>query len=206
MAGTPGPFDAFDMSKMAFGGMGQMFEGMEAVKRAWSAFNVPTSLVPTLDVEELDKRIADLKAVEQWLNLNVTMLRGTIQGMEIQRGTLAAVKAFGASFSAPADSAASAPRKPARPAEPPRAESAARAARERPTSAADTKDTKNPDKPEQASPASVAGLDATAWWNILQNNFNQVAQAALSGSGLPGAAFGGKSSESPAKAKARTRS
>ena len=95
MAGTTGPFD---LGKMAFGGLGQMFDGIDSVKRAWSMFNAPSALVPTLDVDELDKRIADLKAVEQWLNLNVSMLRGTIQGLEIQRGTLAAVKAFGASF------------------------------------------------------------------------------------------------------------
>jgi pyruvate/2-oxoglutarate dehydrogenase complex dihydrolipoamide acyltransferase (E2) component len=96
MAGTTGPFD---LGKMAFGGLGQMFDGIDSVKRAWSMFNAPSALVPTLDVDELDKRIADLKAVEQWLNLNVSMLHGTIQGLEIQRGTLAAVKAFGASFS-----------------------------------------------------------------------------------------------------------
>jgi hypothetical protein len=83
MAGTTGPFD---LGKMAFGGLGQMFDGIDSVKRAWSMFNAPSALVPTLDVDELDKRIADLKAVEQWLNLNVSMLHGTIQGLEIQRG------------------------------------------------------------------------------------------------------------------------
>ncbi|MCX7202333.1 MAG: hypothetical protein NTV17_08640 [Burkholderiales bacterium] len=81
MAGTTGPFD---LGKMAFGGLGQMFDGIDSVKRAWSMFNAPSALVPTLDVDELDKRIADLKAVEQWLNLNVSMLHGTIQGLEIQ--------------------------------------------------------------------------------------------------------------------------
>jgi hypothetical protein len=191
------------MSKMGFGGMGQMFEGMEAVKRAWSAFNVPTNLVPTLDVEELDKRIADLKAVEQWLNLNVTMLRGTIQGMEIQRGTLAAVKAFGASFGVPAGVAATTARKPTRSAEPPRAEPV-RTARERSGSA--TADTKANDKAAAAAPTSVAGMDASAWWNMLQNNFNQVAQAAMSGSGLPGTAFGAPPKTSKDKPKPRTRS
>jgi pimeloyl-ACP methyl ester carboxylesterase len=41
-----------------------------------------------------DARIADLKAVEQWLNVNQSMLHNTIQGLEIQRGTLAAIRAF----------------------------------------------------------------------------------------------------------------
>jgi signal transduction histidine kinase len=91
MAGTPGPFD---LNPFALGGLTQMMQHMETASRAWSGLNVPSSMLPTLDVGELDKRIADLKAIEQWLNLNVNMLRGTIQGLEIQRGTLAAVKAF----------------------------------------------------------------------------------------------------------------
>ena len=93
-----GASKAFDMSRMAIGGIGQMLDSVEFVRRAWSGLNIPSTMVPTVDIEELDKRIADLKAVEQWLNLNLSMLHGTIQGLEIQRGTLAAVKAFGATL------------------------------------------------------------------------------------------------------------
>ncbi len=46
------------------------------------------------DPAELEKRIADLKTVEQWLDFNLTLLRTTIQGLEIQRGTLLALKAW----------------------------------------------------------------------------------------------------------------
>lgn len=81
-----------DMSKMAFDGFGQMMDTMEQVKRAWSTFDLPTPFTPTLSVADLDKRIADLRAIEQWLTLNQNMLRGTIQGLEIQRGTLNAVR------------------------------------------------------------------------------------------------------------------
>jgi hypothetical protein len=34
----------------------------------------------------------DLRAVESWLQLNLSMLSTTIQGLEIQRSTLAAIK------------------------------------------------------------------------------------------------------------------
>jgi hypothetical protein len=51
-----------------------------------------------MSTEDLDKRIADLKAVESWLNMNVTMLRGTIQTMEVQRATLSTLKSMGASM------------------------------------------------------------------------------------------------------------
>ncbi len=46
------------------------------------------------DIRELDKRIAELKAVEQWLSLNLNLLKTTIQGLEVQRGTLAALQTF----------------------------------------------------------------------------------------------------------------
>jgi uncharacterized membrane-anchored protein YhcB (DUF1043 family) len=44
--------------------------------------------IPTLDIEELDKRIKDLKSVESWLSLNLNILQTTIQGLEVQRATL----------------------------------------------------------------------------------------------------------------------
>lgn len=211
MAGKTEPFD---LSKMAFGGLGQMFDGIDSVKRAWSMFNAPSALIPTLDVDELDKRIADLKAVEQWLNLNVNMLRGTIQGLEIQRGTLAAVKAFGASFSgaAPAGAASRAsswaepkqgPAASPAPASPPRPEPEPSKS-SRPAGAGRAQRTgtsaQSAGGVSQASTGTgVPGIDASAWWNLLQGTFNQVAQAALSGSGLPGS--GGASATGAVAAK-----
>ena len=46
------------------------------------------------DLRELDKRITEMKAVEQWLSLNLNLLKTTIQGLEVQRGTLAAIQSF----------------------------------------------------------------------------------------------------------------
>ncbi|RPH44599.1 MAG: hypothetical protein EHM87_09880 [Burkholderiales bacterium] len=186
---------AFDMGKMAMGGIGQVLDSVDFVKRAWGGLNLPSTLVPTVDIDELDKRIADLKAVEQWLNMNLSMLRGTIQGLEIQRGTLAAVKAFGASFgpqaqpaeapaAAPARTAARAPApppapaaEPDEPAEAPAAKATGRPAGGKPASP----------KPE-LPPTMLPGINPTAWWNLLQQNFNQVAQSALTGGGLQDAA------------------
>lgn len=44
--------------------------------------------VPTLDPQELDKRIQELKTVQFWLEQNARMLSMTIQTMEVQRMTL----------------------------------------------------------------------------------------------------------------------
>ena len=45
-------------------------------------------VVPTLDPQELDKRINELRTVQFWLEQNVRMIAGTIQALEVQKMTL----------------------------------------------------------------------------------------------------------------------
>ena len=66
------------------------------------------SAFPGLDVDELEKRIKDLKSVENWLNINLNILKSTIQGLEVQHATMMALKSFGDAVSA-AGAAATAP-------------------------------------------------------------------------------------------------
>ena len=70
---------------------------LEFVRGMWNnvGFALPGMVTPTLDVNELDKRIADLKAVENWLKMNLSMLQMTTQGLEMQRAAIAAVQAMG---------------------------------------------------------------------------------------------------------------
>jgi hypothetical protein len=76
-----------------------MTDPFEFLKKSWAGINsLPKSVTPTFDIEELDKRITDMKAVENWLQLNLSMLQGTIKSMEIQRGTLATLKDLGQSL------------------------------------------------------------------------------------------------------------
>jgi hypothetical protein len=190
----------FDPPFPGFAGFGPMMEQMESFKRLWSSMDVSSRLVPTLDIGELDKRIADLKAVEQWLNLNIGMLRGSIQGLEIQRGTLAAVQAFGSSFAVPGARAnpASAPKastpEPREPSEPPAPEGSAR----RPASEASS-------VAASASPLP-AGIDPSAWWNLLQSNFQQIAQAALASAPVPVASPSSSGPAAQTSTRASTRS
>ncbi|WP_114639317.1 PhaM family polyhydroxyalkanoate granule multifunctional regulatory protein [Polynucleobacter necessarius] len=67
-----------------------------------------SSAFPGMDIEELEKRIKDLKSVENWLNLNLNILKSTIQGLEVQHATMMALKSFGDAVSA-ANAAATAP-------------------------------------------------------------------------------------------------
>ncbi|WP_374326124.1 PhaM family polyhydroxyalkanoate granule multifunctional regulatory protein [Azonexus sp.] len=67
------------------------------MRNLWSnmGFGLPGMVTPTFDVEELDKRIKDLKAVEGWLRMNLSMLQMTIQGLEMQRSTVNTMQAMG---------------------------------------------------------------------------------------------------------------
>jgi hypothetical protein len=70
-----------------------------------------TSPFPGLDIEELEKRIKDLKSVENWLNLNLNILKSTIQGLEVQHATMMALKSFGDAVSAAGAAASNATEK-----------------------------------------------------------------------------------------------
>ena len=54
--------------------------------------NLGNWVAPTLNVEELDRRIEELKAVQFWLDQNATALKATIQALEVQKMTLATLK------------------------------------------------------------------------------------------------------------------
>ena len=55
-------------------------------------------VAPTVSVEELDKRIAELKAVLFWLEQNSTALKATIQALEVQKMTLATLQGMNLSM------------------------------------------------------------------------------------------------------------
>jgi hypothetical protein len=71
----------------------------ELLKKMWGPMGLP--LAPLLDPNDIEKRIADLKSVESWLSLNMNVLRMTIQGLEMQKATLAAFQAMQPKPSAP---------------------------------------------------------------------------------------------------------
>ena len=54
--------------------------------------NLSNWVAPTLNVEELEKRIEELKAVHFWLEQNSRALGATIQALEVQKMTLATLK------------------------------------------------------------------------------------------------------------------
>lgn len=127
-------------------------------------------MTPLTNIEELDKRITDLRAVEQWLKLNLSMLQSSIQALEVQRATLSTLRAFGAfaqsQMAPPAASSASS--STSSHASSSSSHASSHAAREQ-ESAADA---------SASDSAPPPGFDASAWWNLLQAQFNQLAQFA----------------------------
>jgi len=69
---------------------------LEFMRSMWGkmGFSLPGMVTPTLDVDELDKRIADMKAVENWLKMNLSSLQMATQGLEMQRATIATMQAM----------------------------------------------------------------------------------------------------------------
>jgi hypothetical protein len=164
------------MLKPPAANMPGMTDTLDFVKNLWGSMNLPgTNLsgmaAPPLSAEDLDKRIADLKAVESWLNMNVTMLRGTIQTMEVQRATLSTLKSMSASMAeAMRQSGVSAEKMAGMPFAPFFGQPAAGGG-----------GTAQPGTGAQAQdPAAALGMPtAMAWWNMLQEQFTQAVATAM---------------------------
>lgn len=166
--------------------MGAISDPLNFVKNLWGGMQVPGMVTPTVSVDELDKKIQDLKTVESWLNVNMTMLRGTIQALEVQRSTIATIKAMGETFaqqmgnSTPAAASAGAgntgwpmpssesAKKP-EPAPEPKSEPA-QASEPAKESAGTSK----------AEPASMFANPASLW-TLLQDQFKQAVSSAMAG-------------------------
>ena len=66
----------------------------EMFRRLWGPLGVPIPgmAMPTLDPAEVEKRIVELKSVEGWLNMNLNMVKLSIQGLEMQKAALQAMQ------------------------------------------------------------------------------------------------------------------
>jgi hypothetical protein len=62
----------------------------EFFQKMWNptSFPLPGMFTPTLDPQEIDKKITELTAVESWLKMNLTFLQMTIKTLEMQKSAL----------------------------------------------------------------------------------------------------------------------
>ena len=181
--------NAFSSNPFVLPGMGQsgdaasnpLLASMEMMRKAFTSLTGPGGLnaglqmTRAMDPDELEKKIADLRAVENWLKLNLSMLSSTIQGMEVQLATIVTLKSYmpgmtGETGTTNAASASNAPKS----IWPETTATAASAKEEVRPSAASSKADDSSSTSEGASKVTEA---AQAWWDMLQRQFGQVAQA-----------------------------
>jgi hypothetical protein len=69
----------------------------EFMQKMWNPLNfpIPGMLTPTVDVEEIDKKICELRSVENWLKMNLGFLQMTIRTLELQKTALETLQASG---------------------------------------------------------------------------------------------------------------
>jgi hypothetical protein len=120
-------------------------------------------IAPTLDADEVDKRIQELRTVQFWLEQNARMLGATIQALEVQRMTLATLKTMNLPMSELRESLKIDPQ-----AFIPKAEAATPEA----APAAEP-------KPAGDKPAAAPALDPMQWWGALTRQFTELAANAI---------------------------
>ena len=116
-------------------------------------------VAPTLNPEELEKRIEELRTVQFWLEQNARMLGATIQALEVQRMTLATLKTMNVPLAQLSDSLQIGVPGAAKP--------------ER------AKQSKVAVKAASKKSAAAPPVDPMQWWGALNQQFTQLAANAM---------------------------
>lgn len=190
------------MSDPFAGGFGQFVPGFEFLRSLGSQGggspalpNLGSWVAPTLNVEELDKRIEELKAVQFWLDQNAKALAATIQALQVQKMTLSTLKSMNLNLGDVTQAAAQAwssmgstspaPASTARTKStfaglevPPRTPDPSAAATPAPSRPAAKKAPKRTSA--GSAPAAPEGVvDPMQWWGALTQQFQQIAGQAM---------------------------
>lgn len=160
--------------------------------------NLSSWVAPTLNIEELEKRIQELRAVHFWLEQNSKALGATIQALEVQKMTLATLEGMNCSMADLAQ-ALNVPPSPA---------GASQAAQPQPASV-DEPASKAPRKAASKSgakpaQANVGVIDPMQWWGSLTEQFQHIAATAMQEVAPAPAARASKGSAAPAASKPKT--
>jgi hypothetical protein len=67
---------------------------LEFFRKMWNpmSFPMPGMFQPTMDPEEVDRKIFELQAVENWLKMNLSFVQVTVKTLEMQRAALQTLK------------------------------------------------------------------------------------------------------------------
>jgi len=178
------------MSETSAFGFGKFVPGFDFLQNlAQSASKAPAAgaipgmsswVAPTLSVEELDKRIQELKAVQFWLEQNGTALKATIQALEVQKMTLSTLQNMNVNMADLAKAFTAQPPQAAAPApKPAPASEPAPAPEPEPEAAEEPQAAKAPRRSKANAKAGPAPVDPMAWWGSLTQQFQNIASAAM---------------------------
>ncbi len=131
--------------------------------------NLSSWVAPTLDVEELEKRIQELRAVHFWLEQNSKALGATIQALEVQKMTLATLQGMNCSMADLAQAMSLTP-KPAA-AEP--------SASPKATGTSSSAKTSKAAKTAQSEAGGGGLVDPLQWWGSLTQQFQHIASTVM---------------------------
>jgi len=168
-------------------------DSLNFVKKLWGQMGVPgmpsapgmtipgmpNMPLPSMSLEDLDKRIQELKTVETWLNVNMTMLRNTIQALEVQRATIATLHSLSSTMSKTMQGMSGGENmypftgSPAKP-----AESKPEVAEE-PAASEKVRATRSKGATVGTEEASPLISQSAVWWQNVQDQFKQALGAAL---------------------------
>ncbi len=180
-----------DTSAFGFGKFVPGFDFLQNLAKSAGQPQTPGSAIPgmsnwvapTLSVEELDKRIQELKAVQFWLEQNGAALKATIQALEVQKMTLTTLQGMNVNMTelakaftarAPAPEAAASPAAATPTPQP--------AAAPTPEPEPDTRTaakTRRPSKAASDKTAAGTTVDPMQWWGSLTQQFQNIASAAM---------------------------
>ncbi|MEG0149562.1 MAG: hypothetical protein RR718_00910 [Comamonas sp.] len=196
-----------DTSPFGFGKFIPGFEFLQNLAQNAGSANNPMGRIsqwvaPTVSVEEVEKRIAELKTVQFWLEQNGKALSATIQALEVQRMTLSTLQGMNVSMgdlaksfqfpgvaSATAAAAEAAQKgfgawpmtgegKAAEPApQPAAAPSPAPAPEPEPQQEPQAAESESAANPQQQAQAAMG--QAMQWWGALTQQFQQIAAKAM---------------------------
>ena len=68
---------------------------LEFMQKMWNpmSYPIPGMAMPTVNIEEIEKKIGELRSVETWLTMNVGFVQMTIKTLEMQKAALEAIAA-----------------------------------------------------------------------------------------------------------------
>ena len=173
--------DTLDFVKNLWGKMGLPGMNMPGMNiPGMSGLNVPGMVMPTLSVEEINKKISDLKAVESWLALNMSMLRTTIQALEVQAATITTLQTMGEQFTSTMAAATHAV-VPEKEDSPTTGETVGNGAAKHRNGSGRAHAAPEPTSKDEEDAASLTAplVNAAAWWNMLQDQFKQAVSGAM---------------------------